>query len=133
MQVNLREALLDSTQHALVPVDLEIGMQAALHQHAGAAQFHGLADFLVDGVEIEDVAFFSRRSLQRTIERAEGAIFRAEVGVINVAVDDVSHGAFGVHFAADSIRFHANSDQIIGPKHLNGLLFGLGHPVFTPR
>ena len=30
-------------QHLLVPVDLQVGMQAALHQHAGAAQFHGLA------------------------------------------------------------------------------------------
>src|SRR5271156_4816927 len=32
VQVNLRKTLFDSTQHFFVPVDFEIGMQAALHQ-----------------------------------------------------------------------------------------------------
>jgi hypothetical protein len=63
MQMNLRKALLDAAQHFLVPVNLQIGMQAALHQHARAAEFDGLANLLVDGVEIEDVAFFRRRAL----------------------------------------------------------------------
>src|SRR5258708_21509618 len=104
-------------------------MQAALHEYAGAAEFDGLANLLIDGVEIEDVAFLRRRSLQWPIKRAERAIFRAEVGVINVAVDDVSHGAFGMHLAAHRFRFHATPDQIIGPKHLHGLLFGQRHPL----
>ena len=37
VQVNA-EALLDAAEQVLVPLDLQIGMQAALHQHAGAAQ-----------------------------------------------------------------------------------------------
>src|SRR5580658_11086514 len=98
--MNFRKALLDAAEHLFVPVDLEIGMQASLHQHAGASEFHGLANFLVDGVEVEDVAFRSRWPFQRTIKRTEGAIFRAEVGVINVAVDAVRHGAFGLELAA---------------------------------
>ncbi len=110
MQVNLREALLDAAQHLFVPVDLEIGMQAALHQDAGAAEFDGLANLFVNRIEIEDVAFRSRWTLQRTIKRAEGAIFGAEIGVINVAVDDVGHGAFGMQLAADRVRLHANPD-----------------------
>ena len=60
MQVNLRESLLDAAQHLLVPVDLEIGMQAALHQHACAAQLHGLPNLVVDRFEIEDVTLFCR-------------------------------------------------------------------------
>src|SRR5207302_841346 len=84
VEVDFRKALFDSAQHALVPVDLEIGMQAALHQHAGAAELDGFADFLVDSVEIEDVAFFSRWHLQRTVESAERAMFGSESGVITV-------------------------------------------------
>ena len=45
-------------QHRLVPLDLQIGMQAALHQHAGAAQFHGFANLVVDRFEVENVALF---------------------------------------------------------------------------
>jgi len=56
MQVNFREPLFDSGQHAFVPVNLEIGMQSPLHQHTRAAEFNRLTDFFVDGVEVEDVA-----------------------------------------------------------------------------
>src|SRR2546425_1189017 len=89
MEMHFREAILDATQHLLVPVDLEIGMQAALHEHAGAAEFDGLADLVVDRVEVEDVAFLRRGALQRAIESAEGAVLGAKVRVVNVAVDDV--------------------------------------------
>ena len=58
VQMNFRKALLDAAEHLLVPVDLEIGMQASLHEHAGAAEFDGLANLFVDGVEVENVAFF---------------------------------------------------------------------------
>ena len=37
MQPDLREALLDAGKQPLEPVDLQIGMDAALHQDAGAA------------------------------------------------------------------------------------------------
>src|ERR1035441_3272468 len=40
VQMNLRETLLDAAQHALVPVDLEIGMQAALHSPSHSVLFH---------------------------------------------------------------------------------------------
>ena len=58
MEMNFWKALLDAAEHLLVPVDLEVGVEASLHEDTGAAEFDGLADFLVDGVEIEDVAFF---------------------------------------------------------------------------
>ena len=93
--MNLRETLLDAAQHFLVPIDLQIGMQAALHQHAGAAEFDGLANLVVDGVELEDVTLFGCGPLQRPVESAEGAILGAEIRVIDVAVDDVGGDAFG--------------------------------------
>jgi hypothetical protein len=37
VQVHLRETLLDADQHLLVPVDLQVRMQAALQQHARAS------------------------------------------------------------------------------------------------
>jgi hypothetical protein len=110
VQVNLREALFDAAEHFFVPVDFEVGMQASLHQHAGAAEFDGLADFFVDGVEIENVAFFGGGAFERAVEGAEGAVLGAEVGVINVAVDDVGDYALGVLGAADSVGFHADAD-----------------------
>ena len=61
--MNLREALLDTAEHALVPVDLEVRMEAALHENARAAEFDGLADFFVNGIEVEDVAFFGGGAL----------------------------------------------------------------------
>jgi len=33
-----------------------------------------------------------------------------------------------MHLAAHRVRLHANPDQIVGPKHLQSLLFGQGHP-----
>src|SRR5580692_5992857 len=131
VEVNLREALLDAAQHLFMPVDLQVGMQSALHQHARAAEFDGLANFLVDSVQVENVAFLSSRSFQRTIEGAEGAIFRAEIRVVDVAVDDVGNGSLRMQLAAHRIRFHADPDQIIGAKHLQSLLLGQRHPSYS--
>ncbi len=30
----------------------------------------------------------------------------------------------------DRVRLHANPDQIVGPKHLQSLLLGQGHPLY---
>src|SRR5438094_10547195 len=118
MQVNLGKSLLDATQHLLVPVNFQIGMQAALHQHACAAKFDRLANLVVDRFEIEDVPLFSFGSLQWTIKRAECAVLGAEVRVMNVAIDDVSDHALGMQFTADGDRFHADADQVIGAKQI---------------
>ena len=55
----LRKALLDAAQQIFVPLDLQIRMQAALHQHARAAEFDCLLDLFVDRVEIENVPFLA--------------------------------------------------------------------------
>src|SRR5437870_2611801 len=127
MQVNLGKSLLDATQHALVPLDLQIGMQAALHQHARAAEFDRLANLVVDCFQIEDVSLFGFGAFQWTIERTESAVFGAEVRVINVAIDDVGDHALGMQLAAQGVGFHTDADQIIGAKQIDSLYFGEGH------
>src|SRR6266853_576133 len=131
--MNLRKALLDAAKHLFVPVDLEIWMQPALHQHASPAEFDCLANLFIDSVEVEDVAFLRGWPFQRTIKRTEGAIFGAEIGVVNIAVDDVGYGAFGMYFAAEGVGLHANPDEIIGLKHLQSLLFSQGHPLLRSK
>jgi hypothetical protein len=80
-------------------------MESALHQHSGAAEFERLGDLLVDLFEIEDVAFLGSRVLyaslgQRPVKGAEGAVLGAEVGVVDIAIDDVGDYALGVEASA---------------------------------
>ena len=126
MQVNF-ETLLDSAQHLLVPVNLQIRMQTALHQHTRAAKLDRLANFLVNSIEVEDVSFLRLWPLQWTIKRAECAIFSAEIRVINIAINDVGDHAFGMQCAANSVGFHADADEIVGAVEIEGLGVGQGH------
>ncbi len=109
MQVNFRKALLDAAHHLLVPVDFQIGMQSTLHQHARPAQFDGLANLVVNGLEIEDVSLFSLRPLQWSIKSAEGAVLGAVVRVINIAVNDVRDHALRMEPATHRIGLHADA------------------------
>ena len=129
--MDLRKALLHPAEHRLVPLDLQVGMQAALQQHAGAAQLDRLAHLVVDGVEVEDVALGRQLALQRPVEGAEGAVLGAEVGVVNVAVDDVGDHALGMQAAAHRVGLHTDADQVIGAKQLQRFSFGQGHRKIT--
>ena len=124
MQVHLRETLFDATQHFLVPIDLEIGMQATLHQHSGTAKFDSLFYFVVNGIEVEDIALFGFRPFQRPVKGAKGTVFGAKVRVVNVAIDNVCNHTFRVQLAALRVGFHAQSDQVIGSEQLKRFLFG---------
>ena len=132
VQVDLRKALLHAAQQRFVPLDLQIGMQAALQQHAGAAQLDRLAHLVVNGVEVEDVSLLRQLALERAIEGAEGAVLGAEVGVVDVAVDDVGDHAVGMQAAAHRVGFHPDADQVIGAIHLERFSFGQGHRTSQP-
>src|SRR5215469_5373139 len=99
-------------------------MQASLHEYARTAELSGFANFLVASVEVANIAVLSGRFLERTIKCAESAVLRAEVRVIDVAVDDVGDHTFGMQAAAHGIGFHADADEVIGVEHLESL--GLG-------
>src|SRR6185437_11454925 len=57
VEPDLGKALLDAAEQALEPFNLEVRMQTALHEHAGAAHLNGFGNLVIDGLEIEDVAF----------------------------------------------------------------------------
>src|ERR1700742_4502298 len=102
-------------------------MQATLHEHAGAAHLDRLSYLSIDRFKVENVAFCCELTLEWTIERAEAAVLRAEIRVVDVAVDDVGDDALGMQFAAQCIRFHAETDQVVGAKIIESLSPGDGH------
>ncbi len=102
-------------------------MDAALHQHARAAHLESLGDFLVDLLEVENVAVVGVRvglavDGQRTVEGAEGAVLGAVVGVVDIAIDDVGDHALGMQSAAHSVGLESQSDQVRGLKVIECLL-----------
>src|SRR5215469_13568265 len=121
MQMDFRKALPDSAQQPLMPVNLQVRVQAALHEHPSAAKLNGLPDLFVNGVEIEDVAFCRKLSLERAIESAKGAVLSTEIGVIDVPINDVGNYALGMELATDRVSFHADADEIVGLKEIERL------------
>src|SRR5436190_13109362 len=109
--MNLK-ALLNSAQHTFMPINLQIRMESALHQHPRTAKLDRLTDFLVDRLELQDVSFLCFRPLQRPIKRTERTKFCAEVCVVDVAVSDVGDHAVRMQFAANGVGFHADPNEI---------------------
>ena len=73
--------------------------------------------FVVNSFEVEDVAFAGQLALQRTVKGAEGAVFSAEIGVVDIAVDDVGNDAIGMQLAAHRVGFHPDADEVVGVIH----------------
>ena len=88
-------------------------MQAALHQYPGAAQVQGLLDLFEDGFLRQDVALGVAHG---PVEGTEAAILGAEVGVVDIAVDDVRDHILGMPAAADGVSLHADADEVVGCK-----------------
>lgn len=111
--------IFNGTAEGLVPFDFEFGMEAALHQYAGTAEVDGFLNFFEDRFVREDVTF---RGIHRTVEVAEGAIFCTEVGVVDIAIDDVADDAVWVKVFTDRISGHSERDEVVGMKKVQGLL-----------
>src|ERR1035438_5494571 len=86
---------------------------------ARASSIKTLLDFSEDGFLRQDVTLGMAHG---PVEGAEGAIFRAEVGVIDVAVDDVGDYVLGMPAAADGVCLHADTDEIVRRKQIEGFL-----------
>ena len=82
--------------------------EAPLKQDLVAAQGHGLADFLEQDVAVEHIGF---GVVDRAIEGAEIADRRADVGVVDVAVDVVGAVRLGMQPLADGICGAAKVEQ----------------------
>ena len=87
-----------SCEQLFIPLELEMRVQPALHQDLVAAQGDGLADLLEQNVAIEHVGL---GIVDFPVKRAEIADGRADVGVIDVAVDVVGAERLGMKPPAD--------------------------------
>ena len=96
-------------------------MQAALHQHARTAQIEGFLNLGEDGFLGKNITF---GVAQRPVECAEGAVFGAEVGVIDIAIDDVGDNSLGVPLAADGVGLHADADQVVRTEQVERFFTG---------
>src|ERR1700733_9681796 len=99
VQPYLREALFDAPEKTFKPFDLQVGVQAALHQDAGSAHFHCFGYLLINGLEVENVTFAGQLALKRPVKGAKAAIFGTEVCVIDIAVDNVGDYALRMQLA----------------------------------
>jgi hypothetical protein len=127
MQVHMREALLQRMEQILVVADLQVRVQTALQQDSRAAEAEHLFDFLIDRLEREDVTVFGT---ERPVKCAEGAVFGAEIRVVDIAVDLVGHDAGVILFQARLVRGHPEAHKVIGLEHFERLLFRQSHGYF---
>ena len=113
-------ACFDRREEILVVVDAEIGMMAALHEQAGAAEGECLLDLLEDDRLRQQVALALVAG--PAVEGAEVAVGDADVRVVEVAVDDERHALRVVQPVADLVRSAADGDEVTRAEELGGVL-----------
>src|SRR5690242_16228379 len=101
-------------------------MQTALHQDSRSPQIDRLLDLVEDYLFRQDVALSVPR---RPVKRAEAAVLRAEVRVVDIAIDDVGDDALRVPFAADGVGLHTDPDEIVGAEQIQRFVAGDHKPL----
>ena len=109
VDVDPREVGLDVAEQVHVPVERQVGVQAALHQDLVAAELDRLADLLEQDVAVEDVGL---GVADLAVEGAEVADRGADVGVVDVAVDVVRAVRLGVEPLADRVGGPAEREEV---------------------
>ena len=94
-------------------------VQPSLHQDLVAPQRDRLADLLEQDVAIEHIGF---GVVDLAVERAEVADGRADVGVIDVAVDVVGAEGLGMEPPAHQVGGAAQLEERRRPKQLDPLV-----------
>src|ERR1700752_426956 len=85
-------------------------MQTALHQDPSAAERYRLIDLFADLLKAANVSVGCTRA---TVERAESANDVADVGVVDVAIDDVGDDVIGVTPRADLISSGSRARDVV--------------------
>src|SRR6476661_2414157 len=86
VNINVRIFFSDVPKQIEVPIERECRMMPALHQDLNPAGRGKFVEFLVELFAAQDVMV---RVFFRAIKRAELAVNVADIGVIDVAIDDV--------------------------------------------
>ena len=86
VDVDLREFAFDVRQQIQIPLQRKFGVMAALHQNLRSAQGERLLDLAVHFVEGDDIGVCV---LFRAIKGAEFAIDIADIGIIDIAINNV--------------------------------------------
>ena len=117
-----RVALLDRAEEILVVVDPEVGMVAALHEEAGAAERERLLDLLEDDRLRQQVALVA--VARAAVEGAEVAVGDADVRVVQVPVDDERDAVRVGLAAAQLVRDAADRDEVARVEERDRLVVG---------
>ena len=108
MDVDGRKLPLDVAKQLLIPLERECGVQASLHEDLIAADGHHLLDLPKNHVAVEHVAF---GMLRAAVKRAEVADRRADVCVVDVAVDVVGAIRLRMETPSDGVGSLADRGQ----------------------
>ncbi len=98
--------LFHEPEHLLVILEGPVGMQPALEQDLGAAQGLGLGDLPVQFGKGQQVAAAVFRGLEKGAELAGRD---ADVGIVDIAVDDIGDHVLGMQALADGVGEKARS------------------------
>src|SRR5262245_60744065 len=112
------EPLFNSREETLIIVDLQIGVNAALHEYSSPSERKRLLDLFVDNVIGKDVGL---RVTFNSIERTECTEFFANIRVINVAIYDVADHIVRMKALTDPIRTGREVQQIGLLKKMHSL------------
>src|SRR5512140_3048095 len=99
---------LDVAQEVEIPVERDVRIVPALHEDLDRAHLFRFVDLGADlfvGQRPPFAVFWA------TIECAEAAVGDADVGVIDVAIDDIRHDALGMLLATNAIGFGAELEE----------------------
>ena len=113
------------SQQIFIPLDAEVGMQSALHEHASTAQRDGFVDLLADFFKRPDV---SVRRAGSSVESTERANYIANVRVVDIAVDDVGDDVIGMSSLANFVCRHADPRDIMRLEQRGAIVSSQPHP-----
>ena len=100
--------LLDVAQQIEIPLERDVRIVPALDEDLDAAERLHFIDLRADLLVAERPSFVV---LGTPVERAESAVGDADVGVIDISVDDVRDDALGMEGFSHVVRFGAELQQ----------------------
>jgi hypothetical protein len=118
VDVDLREAGLDVPEKFLVPLERERGMEATLEEDLISADGDHLRDLVHQHFPVEDIAL---GMLRRPVESAEITHRRADVGVVDVAVDVVGPPRLRVEPRGDGVRCPPDRGEVRRAEQQDGI------------